>query len=386
MAEHATVAIVGAKDQQIETLLRAAGLRTTNIRAEDLVELAHPSSSPPNVLVLDLRARQTLPDGLAQLKRHHADTAAIIVTDVLDANLMLEAMRGGVSEYVTDLTGDDLVAAVSRLAAQRVAQEAGDVLVFLGAKGGVGTTTAAVNVATALAKVGTTLMIDLHLAGGDAALFFGVEPRFTVSDALENTQRLDSAFFRSLVTRTKVGVDLLAASERPHAGPAEPARIRSIVDFAARHYRYTVVDVSRYEPATLDSLEVATAIVLVATQELPAVRSAARLAGMLRGRYGKEKITVLLGRSDRNAEIAQEDVARAVGVSAVTALPSDHKAALEAMNRGRPVAADVQGPLPEAFHAYARRLARVSAEDQTLEGRKAATQRSGILGRLSGRR
>ena len=77
---------------------------------------------------------------------------------------------------------------------------------FVGAKGGVGTTTVAVNVATALAKLaGTerTLLIDLHVANGDAAVFLGAEPRFSIVDALENTHRLDEAFFRGLIVRTQ---------------------------------------------------------------------------------------------------------------------------------------------------------------------------------------
>ena len=74
---------------------------------------------------------------------------------------------------------------------------------FIGAKGGVGTTTAAVNVATALAGMGTTLLIDFHLAGGDAALYLGADSHFWVLDALENTHRLDAAYFRGLVSRMR---------------------------------------------------------------------------------------------------------------------------------------------------------------------------------------
>ena len=79
-------------------------------------------------------------------------------------------------------------------------------------KGGVGTTTVAVNVATALAKLEpkSTLFIDLHVANGDAAVFLGAEPRFSIVDALENTHRLDEAFFRNLIAHAKCGVDLLA--------------------------------------------------------------------------------------------------------------------------------------------------------------------------------
>ena len=78
---------------------------------------------------------------------------------------------------------------------------ASQVFAFIGAKGGVGTSTLAVNTAASLARdnKGQVLLIDLHHSQGDAAIFLGAEPRFSVIDALENSHRLDEALFRSMV-------------------------------------------------------------------------------------------------------------------------------------------------------------------------------------------
>src|SRR5690606_24286272 len=96
------------------------------------------------------------------------------------------------------------------------APRSGEVYAVIGAKGGVGATTVAVNVATMLNKLrpSSTLLMDLHCTYGDAALFLGAEPRFSIVDALENMSRMDATFFRSLLTKTKSGVQLLASSER----------------------------------------------------------------------------------------------------------------------------------------------------------------------------
>src|SRR4029079_3462382 len=98
---------------------------------------------------------------------------------------------------------------------------------FIGAKGGVGATTIAVNVATALARHSSdsTLLIHLKAMCGDAAARLSEEPRFSVLDALENVQRLDEAYFRGLVVRTGAGLDLLVASSRPGVSSFDPARI-----------------------------------------------------------------------------------------------------------------------------------------------------------------
>ena len=165
----------------------------------------------------------------------------------------------------------DIEAAINRLAVQRSATpDSGMALAFVGAKGGVGTTTVAVNVATTLARLvpGSTLLVDLHVANGDAAVFLGAEPRFSIVDALENTHRLDEAFFRNVIVKTKAGVDLLSSSERVMTSPLDVRRIRTLLEMAERHYRYVVLDIPRSDAAVLDALEGVKQIVIVANQEL----------------------------------------------------------------------------------------------------------------------
>src|SRR5204862_8357569 len=116
-----------------------------------------------------------------------------------------------------------------------------DVFAFIGATGGVGTTTVAVNVAAALARKpasDSTLLIDLNTVCGDASAFLGVEPRFSVMDALANVQRLDAAYFGGLVVRSKFGLDLLGASGRPVSGSFDASRMRTLLEFASHTYRY----------------------------------------------------------------------------------------------------------------------------------------------------
>ena len=240
----------------------------------------------------------------------------------------------------------------------------------------------AVNAATALAKAepGSTLLIDLNVACGDAAVFLGAEPRFSVMDALENVQRLDAAFFSGLVVRTKSGLDLLGASGRPVTGNFDAARIRALLDFASQTYRFTVLDVPRSDTVALDSLDSATKIVLVVNQELATVRTAARMAATLRQRYGQSRLHLVLTRTDRRAEIGHEDVERTVGVEIAHTFPSDYRLALQAMNKGRPLVLDAQHELSKAFSAFARELAGVpragTAGRKGTRGRPLRTPRS----------
>jgi pilus assembly protein CpaE len=346
-------------DPQLAQLLRETGSRCIALPSEALSALTHRGTQQPDLLVLDLRGQQQFPPALALLKREHPTTGVLLVVSQLDPAMMLEAMRAGVNECITDpISVAELHAAIKRLSGHLAAPVRGEVFAFIGAKGGVGATTVAVNVASALAKAnpGSTLLIDLNVACGDAAVFLGAEPRFSVLDALENIARLDDAYFRGLVVRTKAGLDLLGASSRPVTAAIDAGRLRALLDFASQTYRYVVLDVPRSDMTMLDTLEVATEIVLIANQELATVRSASRMAASLRSRYGRDRLGLVLTRTDRRAEIGHEDVERTVGIEIRHTFPSDYRLALEAMNKGRPIVLETQNDLSKSLKAFARTL------------------------------
>jgi pilus assembly protein CpaE len=358
-------------------------MHVTAISLDDVAALAHPSAYQPDALVLDLRDEAKLPDPLALLRRTHPATGILVVTSRLDPVFMLEAMRSGVNECVTDpVTQESLQEALARVLAMRLAPVTGEVLAFLGAKGGVGATTIAVNVATSLARVapGQTLLIDLHPQYGDASVFLGAETRFSAADAMESIQRLDDALFKNLLVRTKGGVDLLASSDRVSA-PMEAVRVRALIEFAARHYKHVVLDCPRSVPAVLEALEVTSSIVVVTNQELATTRSAGRIAGALRQRYGKDRVKVVLSRYDSNAEIGTADVERVVGVTVKHLLPSNYRQSLEALNKGRPLVLDNHNKLASSLESLARELGGLKQEKAAK-----AERETSLFGRLTGRK
>jgi pilus assembly protein CpaE len=374
------ITIVGSADRQLEELLRGQTTRIRSVPVADLLALAQPSASQPDVVVLDVRESNTLPPTLATLKRQHPTTGVVIVAARMDPALMLEAMRAGVNEWLAEpINPLELAAAVERVTSARPATVHGQVFAFIGAKGGVGTTTIAVNVATALAQAledERTLLMDFHLSYGDAAVFLGAEPRFTVADAMENTHRLDEAFFQSLVVQSKsTGVHLLASAERT-VGAVDLRRIATLLQFAATHYRYTFLDVPRSEAAVLDALEGVATILIVANQELATVRNAGRIAAALRQRYGKDRVKIVISRFDKQAEIGAEDVERVVGSPVKYTVPSDYRTALNSLNKGRPIVIDKDQKLSPAFQSIAFDLAGIRVE----KNREA--QRGGLFGLL----
>lgn len=377
-----TYTIVGARDPRIEELLRGTDHVGTTTWTSDLNSLLQADTARPDIIVIDVRGQNRLPPTLAPLKRKHPSLNVILIASTIDGSLMLEAMRAGVNECVAEpLAQADVSAAVNRLLGQRAMEAAGPVFAFVGAKGGVGTTTMAVNVATSLANPsgGRALLIDLHLAYGDAAVLLGVGARFSIVDAVENLHRFDGAFFNSLLARTASGVDLLASSDRPAAKPIDPKRLATVVEFAATQYPYTVLDVPRSDTTVLDSLDQAATIVVVANQELATVTNAGRMSAALRSRYRKAKVMTVINRSDRRSEIGPQDIERAVGGAISFQVPSDYRRALHAIHKGRPLALDNHNELSASFKALAQELAGVKPE-------RPAERPAGLIGRLAGRR
>jgi pilus assembly protein CpaE len=374
--------IVGPRDPKLEELVRASGRVTTVTWVNDLNTLVDPKSPQPDVLLIDLRRAPVVPPQLATLKRQHPATNVILLASTLDPALMLEGMRAGVNECIAEpLRQPDIDAAFTRVLGLNSKAVAGPVFAFVGAKGGVGTTTTAVNVATTLTKLSPAgaLLIDLHLAYGDAAVFLGADARFSVIDALENLHRLDAQFFKSLVCRTASGLELLASADRPTTRVLDVRRLGSVIQLAASHYAYTVLDVPRSDLAVLDSLDHVANIVVVANQELATVRNAGRMAAALRARYPKTSVMTVINRTDGRSEINHEDVEKVVGSTIAHQVPSDYRRALLAMHKGRPLALDNHNQLSASYTALARDLAGV-------ETKKSERASSGFKGLLSGRR
>lgn len=373
------VALFGSVDGELARLVGDAGMRAVSLPMETLSTFTA-GTRPVGVAILDLRATSRLPDDAAGFRRRHPTIPIVLVTQTLEPTLILEAMRAGIAECITEpLSTAAIEAAFSRVLAQRLPDATGQLFAFVGAKGGIGTTTAAVNVATSLAQTKVpTLFIDLHVAYGDAAVFLGAEPRFSVVDALENIHRLDDSVFKTLVVPTTYGVDLLASSTQGVVWTVDAQRVRKLLDFALRRYRYVIVDCPRSDATVLDALEQASKIVLIANQDLAALRSASRMAATLRQRYRADRVMVVVSRFDAASEIGRDDVERVVGSTVRHLTPSDYRSSLAALNRGMPLITKNHTKLASSLDDLAKDLGGIATPPKM-------ESKGGFLGMLTGK-
>ncbi len=378
------VTLLGSVERNLAVALRDRGFVVTEGDLGAAVASHVAGTKGPDTFVVDTRNHVSLPREIVALRRHYPQSGVVILAKTLDPTAMLDAMRMGVSEWIAEpVELDELETAIRRVARPVKGTVAGRAFAVVGGKGGVGSTTMAVNVAAALHKdTGEpTLFIDLHMAHGDASVFLGVEPRFSVLDALENIHRLDQSYLKGLVTPTKAGLDLLAAANRPQLGPIDASRVRALIEFATTAYPWVVLDCPRTDGTLIEALDGATAVIVVANQELATLRSASRLAATLRQRCGAHRVRLALNRHDSESEIGRKDVERVLGGPVTYTFPSDYRAAVAALNKGEPLFLQNHTRLAEAFDEVARDLAGLgpaAARDSRKSG--------GFFARLGGRR
>ena len=373
------VLLTGSRDQSV-----LAGLRARQVQAMpiDLADIPNAGGNGPDAVVIDIRSLPRLPREIAGIRRQFPNAGLVIIGRTLDPSDLLEAMRMGVNEWVVEpLVHDDLVAAIRRVARPPAAVAIGKMFAILGAKGGVGSTTVAVNLATSMMLVSKepTLLIDLHPAYGDATVFLGVDPRFSVADALENFDRLDETYLKGLIATTASGVDLLASSQRAVTGSFDVARIRRMLEIASTMYRFIVLDCPRSSSAVLEAIDGATQIVVVANQELSALRNATRIVTSLRQRCGNDRVKVAITRFDPNAEIGRSDIEKVLGGAVNFQFPNDYRTSVGAITRGEPLIVSNHSKLASSIGEFARQLGGFQPPSK-------ATGKTGLFGRLGGRR
>src|SRR5687767_12499078 len=355
--------------RQVSRLLRTGGVPVGIIEGR--------TEGAPDLYVVDIRADAS--SGMATIERlraGHEGTPIFAIAAAAESDLILQAMRAGANEFFPWNPGgasqasrsmeESFNGAVRRTAARREASSAGGkqpcvTHVFLGAKGGAGTTTVAVNCAVELARLAKrpTVIVDLKPCLGEVALFLGVRPRFTVLDAIENLHRLDRDFLKELVSKHKSGLDILAASEqfdRPNAQDA--GAIEELLRVLGKLYDYIVTDAGNMiNSCAVAALYAADTIFLVANPDVPSIRNAQRLVDRVRQLgAGSERVKVLLNRlSDQNL-IAPKQIETALGYGIHQAFSSDYRAVSTALNSGVPLTLANHSEISAQFGAFTKQL------------------------------
>ena len=363
--------------RRVALLLRAGGVPI------GIVEGRSAEGASPDVVVVDIRSDAS--SGMAAIERLRSASATMAIFAIAAAaepDLILQAMRAGANEFFPWNVGDGSAAghvteesfhgAVRRSAARKEAASAGSkppcvTYAFLGAKGGSGTTTVAVNCGVELARATkrATLAVDLKPCLGEVALFLGVRPRFTVLDAIENLHRLDRNFLQELAARHKSGLDILAGSEqfdRPNAQDA--AAMEELLRILTKTYDYVVIDAGNVINAcSAAALYAADTIFLVTNPDVPSIRNAQRLVDRVRQLgAGSERVKIILNRASEHHLIAPKQIETALGYGIHHTFSSDYRSVSTALNSGVPLSMANNSEIAAQFGTFTRLLLGMAEE------------------------
>src|SRR6186997_672716 len=306
------------------------------------------NSPTPNVILIEMDARATdILGGLDQLAEHcDAATRVIVMGRVNDVLLYRELTRRGVSEYLmTPVSTIDVVRAVCHLFSAPDAKPVGRIVAVVGAKGGVGASTVAHNVAWAIGRDLTieSVVADLDLPFGTAGLDYNQDPPQGIADAVFSPDRVDTAFVDRLLSKCTDHLSLLAA----------PATLERVYDFGAEAFdgifdalRATmpciVLDVPhQWNAWTQRTLVNADDILIVAAPDLANLRNAKNLFDYLRtARVNDHQPSYCLNQVGvpKRPEIKPADFAKALEDQPVAIIPFEPQLFGAAANNGQMIA------------------------------------------------
>jgi len=203
-----------------------------------------------NVVLLNVDGDPDLAFSLAENLSANSRTYLMAYSARADMKIAVHLMRAGAREFFTaPLDPVEIAAAMERAGEHyaSVAQESRStsrLFVFLGTKGGCGTTTLAANFAIALAQEseGNTLLMDFGLPLGDVAINLGIKTEYSVSNALQFPDRLDAKLLSTLIAKHSTGLSVLAAPSEFNDIQATPDAVDKLVSVAGESFNFVVVD------------------------------------------------------------------------------------------------------------------------------------------------
>ena len=334
------------------------------------VRILHDRNANPHSAVLldiSLDAEQ----GLRTLE--HLTQAApgiyVILSDhQCSQDFLLRSMRLGGADFLEQpLKRVDFRDAISRLEQhlQRVHRQdrpLGKMYTFVGVKGGMGVTTAAVNWAAICARQNkSTVLVDLDMDSGDAASYLGLRHQYSLADVVENLGRLDQSMMEGIVARDALGFSVLCSPEEVEKSRfINEEHLREIGTFLIERYDVVVVDGSRaLDSLLLSCLELSDSIFVLLTQEFPAVRNAQQyLSTLARAGFGHEAVKLVVNRYVKRGalSVSLEQLQQTLGAPPFWVLPNQYEEAMQAVHETRPVVARGTSELGRSYRGFAKKL------------------------------
>jgi pilus assembly protein CpaE len=303
------------------------------------------SAPTPNLIMLESRREpRELLDSLRQLAEHcDPTTKVVVIGHYNDVWLYRELIRSGISEYVVaPVSMADIVGVIAGIFVDPDAEPLGRSIAFLGAKGGVGSSTIAHNVAWTISTLfkSETVVADLDLPYGTANINFDQDPAQGIAEAVFAPERIDEVYLDRLLAQCAEHLSLLAApSTLDRVYDFEPDAFQQLVDTAQRSAPMLVLDIPHvWNGWTRTTLMQADEVVITATPELANLRNTKNLVDTLKKlRPNDAPPRLILNQLGvpKRPEITAADFAEPLGIAPMATIAFEPQLFGNAANNGR---------------------------------------------------
>jgi len=324
--------------------------------------------SPPQIILLEDQ-----PDNSDLLRRlislhHNFPLAAIFVISAdCRPEHIVEVMKAGATEYfVTPVQSAILQRAVEKVREQRGRTEGsrlGACYSFISSKGGLGSTSLAVNTAALLAeqKGNTVALCDLCFQAADDSTLLDIVQEKTIIDLCGNFHRLDAHFLKGVLARHATGLNFLPAPNKPEDGEeVRPEHVEKICSLLRETHSGVIIDCPSMtvNDCTVQAFTASDKVFIVIDLSVPAVRNASRLFELIR-KLGlpPQKVEFLVNRFIKSTPLSLEAAEKTLGKRVFWIFPNDFENIFSSINRGVPLATfNANAPLSKNLAEFAQRL------------------------------
>ena len=345
------------------------------------------SSKPPTLCFLDVASNKDYGLAvLADLVSLSPNTQVVVILAGNNPDLILQCLRQGATEFLLQpLNSEQMHPVLERLSQLSSFQQGGaveggaKVISVIPVKGACGASTVAANLAAQWKRRGfkKILLADMDPSTGTISFLLKIKSTYSFLDALSRAGTLDADLWKGLVTHTQ-GIDVLLSPDNAIDHNQDLRDPGDIIDFSRQHYQHVTLDLGG--PFSQWSASIANAsdeILLVTTNELPALRAAQRvLQNLDRININRSKIRLIVNRYSTDVGLNQDTIETALHTEVFHVVPSDYEAVQRALVEGKPIAPTTS--FGKSLAALAEQLAG-KPEKETTEKKKPSSSSWGSL-------
>lgn len=326
------------------------------------------NDSMPDLVFLDLtRDSEPYFAFASLLRRAHPTTKLIACSSSTPQNhqILLEAMRSGVQDFISKpVSPESLKPILARFAEElaiKASSAASKLIVVMGSKGGVGTTTVSVNLGVQLSIFARKKVVVLDFARplGNVHLLLDLHPRFGIRDAIENLDRLDSHFFSGLLTSHKTNLQVLGGATQPEEWQRVPVpMLERVVNVAQNSFDVVLLDMgAQFSSEWSSILGMARMIMIVAEANVPALWTLDRRLNAMSGLgVDPERARIIINRWHKGDEEVLKSIQKNINHPLFACIPNDFRKASEAVNWGTPILDNHNNTLSDRYRQIAAQL------------------------------